>query len=107
VPAEPPPSPGERRAGALTSHILPASATMVGVCVTVLSIVKLASPGTLGYIIDKFLALGSLVFLASAMLSFVSIRSQAARLEAVAEWVFLAGLGLLSAVTVVIAFAIA
>ena len=82
---------------------------MVGVCVTVLSIVKLASPGTLGYIIDKILALGSLVFLSSATLSFVAIRArvQALHLEAVAEWVFLAGLALLSAVTVVIAFAIA
>jgi hypothetical protein len=99
----------EGRIGALSSHILPASATMVGVCVTVLSIVKLASPGTLGYIIDKLLALGSLVFLTSAMLSFVSIRApmRAFRLEAMAEWIFLGGLGLLTAVTVVIAFAIA
>jgi hypothetical protein len=99
----------ERRSDELSSHILPTSATMVGVCVTVLSIVKLASPGTLGYIIDKLLALGSLVFLTSAMLSFVSIRSpvRALRLEAMAEWIFLGGLGLLSAVTVVIAFAIA
>jgi hypothetical protein len=94
-------------ANALSSHVLPTSATMVGVCVTVLSIVKLASPGTLGYVIDKLLALGSLVFLASATLSFMSIRSQALGLEAMAEWVFLAGLALLGAVTVVIAYAIA
>jgi hypothetical protein len=60
-------------------------------------------------IIDKLLALGSLVFLASVTISFISIRSRAAavRLEAMAEWVFLAGLALLSAVTVVIAYAIA
>lgn len=82
---------------------------MVGVCVTVLSIVKLASPGTLGYIIDKLLGLCSLVFLASATISFVAIRSRTEqlRLEAMAEWVFLAGLALLSSVTLVIAYAIA
>ena len=82
---------------------------MVGLCVTVLSIVRLASPGSLGYIIDKLLALGSLVFLASATLSFISIRSrrEALRLEAGAEWVFLAGLALLAAATLVMAYAIA
>jgi hypothetical protein len=37
----------ERRGSELSSHILPTSATMLGVCVTVHSIAKLAAPGTL------------------------------------------------------------
>jgi hypothetical protein len=49
---------------------------MLGVCVTVLSIGKLASPGTLHWLFDKLLGLASLAFLASAVLSFVSIRSR-------------------------------
>ena len=66
-----------------------------------LSIAKLAPPETLKFIIDKLLGLGSLVFLASAALSFVSIRlpAPADRLKALAESVFLAGLALLSLVT--------
>ncbi len=93
----------------VSRHILPTSATMLGVCVTVLSISRLAPLGTLHWLFDKLLALGSLAFLASAALSFVSIRSrtQSARLEALAESIFLAGLVLLGVVTLVIVFAFA
>ena len=82
---------------------------MLGVCVTVLSIGKLAPPGTMHWLFDKLLAVGSLAFLASAALSFVSIRSrtQWGRLEALAELIFLAGLVLLGVVTLVIVFAFA
>src|SRR6267378_7484556 len=76
----------------VSRHILPASATMLGVCVTVLSIGKLTPPGSLHWLFDKVLALGSLAFLASAALSFFSLRSrtQSMRLETFAEWIFLA-----------------
>jgi hypothetical protein len=93
----------------VSQHILPTSATMLGVCVTVLSIGKLAPPGTLHWLFDKLLGLASLAFLASAVLSFVSIRSRAqgGRLEGLAESVFLAALVLLGGVTLVIVFAFA
>ena len=93
----------------VSRHILPTSATMLGVCVTVLSIGTLAPPATLHWLFDKVLALASLAFLTSASLSFVSIRSptQSARLEALAESIFLAGLALLGVVTLVITFAFA
>jgi hypothetical protein len=93
----------------VSRHILPTSATMLGVCVTVLSIGTLAPLGTLHWLFEKLLALGGLAFLASAALSFVSIRSrtQSARLEVIAELIFLAGLALLAAVTLVIVFAVA
>jgi hypothetical protein len=98
----------ERTEG-VSQHILPTSATMLGVCVTVLSIGKLAPVGTLHWMFDKLLGLGSLAFLVSAVLSFVSIRArtQWARLEALAELIFLAGLVLLGVVTLVIVFAFA
>ena len=93
----------------VSRHILPTSATMLGVCVTVLSIGTLAPLGTLHWLFEKLLALGGLAFLASAALSFVSIRSRAlsTRLEALAEWIFIAGLALLGVVTLVIVFAVA
>jgi hypothetical protein len=92
----------------VSRHILPTSATMLGVCVTVLSIGRLAPPGTLHWLFDKLLALNSLVFLGSAALSFASIRSRAQtdRLESLAESTFLAGLALLGTVTLVIVFAV-
>lgn len=109
---EPPASQTHRQGSAaigVSAHILPSSATMVGVCMTVLSIAKLAPGGALGIVIDELLAFDSIVFLVSAILSFVSLRrvERAARLESQAEVVFLWGLGLLVATAVIIAFAIA
>lgn len=92
----------------LSSHILPTSATMVGVCMTVLSIGRLTQAGRLGVIIDKLLAADAVLFLVSAVLSFLSIRVtlRAGRLEGWAEEVFLLGLILITLAAVLIAFTI-
>ncbi|MDR6534551.1 hypothetical protein [Variovorax soli] len=92
----------------LSAHILPTSATMVGVCMTVLSIGRLRRNGGSGVLIDKLLAIDALVFLASAVLSFASMRSrrQGPRHERRAELLFLAGLAILTLGAVAIAFAI-
>ena len=89
----------------LSAHILPTSATMIGVCMTVLSIGRLG-PGS--ELVDKVLAVDGLVFLVSALLSFMSMRTRhfATRYEVRAELVFLVGLGLLAIGAVVLAFAI-
>lgn len=78
----------------LSSHILPASATMVGVCMTVISIVKLAHVGA-GMVIDKILAFDSVLFLLSAIFSYLSLRAEhdvAGRLEYLADGTFMVGL---------------
>jgi len=92
----------------LSAHILPTSATMIGVCMTVLSIGRLRRNGSSGVLIDKLLAFDALVFLASAVLSFASIRSrhQGPRHERRAELLFLAGLAILALGAVVLAFVI-
>lgn len=92
----------------LSAHILPTSATMIGVCMTVLSIGHLGPGGELRMVIDKLLAVNALVFLVSALLSFVSMRSPrlGTRYEVRAELVFIAGLGLLAMIAVALAFAI-
>lgn len=92
----------------LAAHILPTSATMIGVCMTVLSIGHLAPRGTVHEFIDKLLAFDALVFLASALLSFMSMRSRHVRSphEARAETVFVTGLGILALGAIVLAFAI-
>ena len=93
---------------ALSEHILPTAATMVGACMTVLSIGRLSNSGRLGVFIDKMLAFDSVTFLVSAALSFVAIRivTNTDHLETWAEKLFLLGLSLCAVVAVVIAFAI-
>ena len=81
---------------------------MVGVCMTVVSIVKLVHPAGVGHLIDRTLALDSIVFLASAILSFVSMRgaANAARVESWAEVLFLVALGLVAVAAVLLSFEI-
>lgn len=75
---------------------------------TVLSIGHLGAGSEWHTIIDKLLAVDALVFLSSALLSFISMR--ASRLgtsyETRAEVVFIVGLGLLALGSVALAFAI-
>jgi hypothetical protein len=87
----------------LSSHILPTASTMVGVCMTVTSIIKLAHLGGLGVVINRIIAIDSLLFLVSSMFSYLSIRSERLfqRLETWADIAFLMGL----AVMVVAGFA--
>ena len=90
----------------LSTHILPTSATMVGVCMTVVSIVKLVHPMGVGHLIDRMLALDSIAFLASAILSFISMRraAGAVRLERWAETMFLLALGIVAVAAVLFSF---
>ena len=91
----------------LSQHILPSSATMVGVCITALSILKLVRPTGLGIWVNHLLAVSSLVFLTSGMLSYAAMRAaQNVRLEHYADVAFIAGLLLLSLCTVFIAVVI-
>jgi len=94
--------------GGLSRHILPASATMIGVCMTVLSIGHIGPVGEMHWVIDKLLAMDALIFLASAVLSFMSMRAESLSpaLELRAEWVFIVGLALLALAAMVLAFAI-
>lgn len=81
---------------------------MIGVCMTVLSIGHLGAGGEWHMVIDKLLAIDALVFLASALLSFISMRPNqfSASYETRAEVVFVAGLGLLALGAVALAFMI-
>jgi hypothetical protein len=96
----------DRNGNDLSHHILPNSATMVGACMVVISIVKGLHPGWAGYLIDKLLAVDSVLFLISALISFYSIRSatSSARLERWAEVIFLFALGSMTIITVIFSF---
>lgn len=99
---------GVARSNGLSAHILPTSATMIGVCLTALYI-SLLSPFSAGrVVVDKLLAVDALVFLISALLSFMSmrVRGRAVRYESLAESVFIGALGLLALGALVLAFAV-
>ena len=92
----------------LSAHILPTSATMIGVCMTVVSIVKIVHLSGFGLVIDKLLAANSIIFLLSAILSFSSMQRThgGARLERWAETTFLFALGSVAVAAVILAFEI-
>ncbi|MBU4183866.1 MAG: hypothetical protein U1C47_19840 [Hydrogenophaga sp.] len=99
---------GPRRHSGLSAHILPTSATMIGVCLTALYI-SLLSPFSAGrVVVDKLLAVDALVFLVSAVLSFASMRVHdgGSRFEAWGENVFIGALGLLALGALVLAFVV-
>ncbi len=104
----PTPGPDPDTARGLSAHILPTAATMVGVCMTVLSIGRLGRAGGAGLLIDKALAIDAVLFLASAVLSFAAMRSRqgTATQERWAEALFVVALGLLATAAVALAFAI-
>jgi len=79
----------------LSSHILQTSASMVGVCMMIISIVKLIHMGgTMSRMVDKILAFDNVVFLLSAILSYASMRYErwAVHLENMADTMFIVGL---------------
>lgn len=87
-------------------HILPTAATMVGVCMTVISIAKLSQPTPLRHLADRLLGIDALMFLASVLLSYASLRAARweERLEGYADWAFLGGIALMTVTGVIVAF---
>ena len=90
----------------LADHILPSSATMIGVCMTVISLSQLIPKQNISKHVDEMLAFDSLLFLASAMLSYFSIRNpeRADRFERRADVFFLVAITLMVVVGFVVSF---
>ncbi|NNM83494.1 MAG: hypothetical protein HKL98_12965 [Burkholderiales bacterium] len=81
----------------IANHILPTSATMTGVCVTVISIVRLTEATRhISTVIDTVFAMTGLVFLLSCFLSYTSMRKQrfGGVLEKYADLFFMIGLSM-------------
>ncbi|MGZ8191015.1 MAG: hypothetical protein ACXWTS_07255 [Methylococcaceae bacterium] len=74
----------------------------------VISIVKSADQDVANYLIDKALAIDSILFMISALLSFISIRydGSSVKLERLAEIIFLSGLVSMTLITVIFSFEI-
>lgn len=82
---------------ALASHILPVSGTMIGISVTLVGLVKVAEAHVGQSHVDECAALAAIMFLASALTSYLSIRwskkdKLSYRLEQAADIIFIASL---------------
>lgn len=95
----------------LSHHIMPTSATMVGVCMTVIGIVRLLERGATATYTSEILAVDAVFFLASTLLSFMSLRmetvqGQGRQSEKLADWLFLLGLLIMVAAAIMLAWKI-
>jgi hypothetical protein len=85
------------RRESLASHILPVSGTMIGVCVTLIGLVKLADARHGSSHVDEYAAMAAVTLLASALTSYLSIpysnRTKLSfQIERMADMIFLCGL---------------
>ncbi|GEP00032.1 hypothetical protein [Methylobacterium haplocladii] len=93
----------------LSHHILPNAGTMIGVCVTLVGLVKIVELQIGHSHVDEYAALTALLFLVSALTSYLSMRlaaesQHAARLERIADLCFVAGLLALVGITTLFAY---
>lgn len=94
---------------ALAQHILPTSGTMIGICTTLIGLVKIVE-GRIGPSrVDQYAACASLFFLVSAVTSYLSIRychriRFSKGLERVADYFFLLGLLAITAIGLLFAY---
>lgn len=95
-----------RKTEDVSRHILPVSATMVGVCMTVITIMQLIPAGRLSSLADNCLAVDSFLFLASTILSYWSIRpvNHAETVEKMADRFFLLGMIFMVIISFLVAF---
>lgn len=93
----------------ISIHIFSVSATLVGVCLTVIGIFRaigeLKNFSSLG---DNILAINALIFLASCIFAYSSLRShdeiKRHKLERIADILFIFGLSLMAIVCAIIAY---
>ena len=93
-------------------HIFTVSSAMVGVCLTVIGLVRVViTLGKADTFADDLLAVDALLFLASCFLSYAALRSRGARrmhrLERVADGVFISAMVVMVAICVFITYAVA
>ncbi|MEL1244566.1 hypothetical protein AAEO56_09865 [Flavobacterium sp. DGU11] len=88
-------------------HILTTSSTLLGLCFVVLTSLRISNSSEAS-LIDEFTAAAIVMFMASSMLSYLSMRSSRLapkpQYEKIADIVFLAGLTFLFITTMLITF---
>lgn len=85
----------------IAAHIFTTSSVMVGLCLTIISVVRsFPKAGQFKTVVDDLIAVGALVFLVSCFVSYAVLRARHSRrmhrLESLADGVFLLGLTILA-----------
>jgi hypothetical protein len=93
----------------ISIHIFTASAALVGVCLTVIGLLRVViATINVDTIADNLLAVDALLFLASCLLAYWALRTRSIRrmyrVERVADAIFIAGLLLMTCVCSIIAY---
>ena len=87
----------------ITEHIFPTSSNLLGICFVLLSFIRLSNLAEES-MIDEGVGIAIILFLFASLLSYASMRSpvKSEIYETLADYIFLAGLGLLALMSVVI-----
>ena len=93
----------------ISIHIFTASAALVGVCLTVIGLIRVVvATINVDTIADNLLAVDALLFLASCLLAYWALRTRSIRrmyrVERLADAIFIAGLLLMTGVCSIIAY---
>ena len=104
-----PPSDRKPLEADISIHIFTASAGLVGVCLTVIGLIRVVvATLNIDTFADNLLAIDALLFLGSCLLSYWALRTRSIarmyRVERVADAIFIAGLLLMTAVCTIIAY---
>jgi fumarate reductase subunit D len=90
----------EKREESISYHIFTVSATLVGVCFTVVGLLNISKALTkVQTLLDEFITITAIFFLVSCVLSYIAIRTMERKrrykLEKIADGIFLFGLSLI------------
>jgi multisubunit Na+/H+ antiporter MnhG subunit len=87
----------------ISRHILPTSSNLLGLCFVILSFVRIAKFAAETFL-DELLSIAIVIFLISSVFSYASMRAKARPefYEKAADLIFLAGLFMLTLISVVI-----
>jgi hypothetical protein len=90
----------------ISKHILPVAATMVGVCITVITVMQIAPKDRLSSWADVLVAVDSLLFLASTIFSYLAIRpvSTSRTIERYADRFFIIGMIFMVLICFIVSF---
>jgi len=92
-------------------HIFSVSAGMVGVCLTVIGLIRVViTLGRADTLADDLLAIDAFLFLTASLLSYTALRTRTTNrmrhYERLADWIFIVAMTLMVAVCAFIAYAI-
>lgn len=88
---------------AVSHHILPASANLVGICFLIISFIRLFNLGH-QTIIDELLTIAITLFLMSSFFSYAAIRARSRNsfYEKIADIIFMSGLTIITLIAIVV-----